>query len=139
MYTKETEWRTLEGEFIKIKDLDNIHLANIIYHVEQGYGKYDNRNELLQVLQDEFQLERGLSLSLIKDAPYPYRDENGYWCFWNHDTGEKEGIPDHYVWIPKELLSNNKQVLDKCECGAEKTNNPNCHTTWCPKYRKVII
>lgn len=29
--------------------------------------------------------------------------------------------------------------LDKekeCECGAEKTRNPNCHSNWCPKYKK---
>lgn len=22
----------------------------------------------------------------------------------------------------------------KCECGAEKTSNPNLHARWCPKY-----
>lgn len=24
----------------------------------------------------------------------------------------------------------------KCECGAGHTANPNCHSTWCPEYKK---
>ena len=26
----------------------------------------------------------------------------------------------------------------QCECGAESTSNTNCHSYWCPKYKKVM-
>lgn len=24
----------------------------------------------------------------------------------------------------------------RCQCGAQATSNPNCHSTWCPDYKK---
>ena len=39
----------------------------------------------------------------------------------------------------KELAKIQKDIADKnkkCECGAEKTKNKNCHSDWCPKFEK---
>lgn len=28
------------------------------------------------------------------------------------------------------------KVLNRCDCGAASTSNPNCHSTWCSEYKK---
>ena len=131
MYTREFEWRTLNGKFIKIKDLNNIHLVNIIYHVRQGYGKYSNRDQLLKILYDELTIKRGFDKRLLNYAPYPYQDEYGYWWVWDYKTHKKKAVQSHYIWTPQELLSTMKY---ECECGADKHGFAN-HSDWCPKYK----
>jgi hypothetical protein len=39
-------------------------------------------------------------------------------------------------WQDTVDLTLEEQKKTTCECGAHKTSNPNCHSTWCPDYNK---
>jgi len=64
------------------------------------------------------------------------------WSAW----GEKEVDKQIAEWIDKDPLYVEKWKIyypgfdrkfsKKCECGASHTSNKNCHSHWCPKYRK---
>jgi 2-hydroxy-3-keto-5-methylthiopentenyl-1-phosphate phosphatase len=89
MIDRDTEWTTLGGRKIPIKDLTKIHLANVIHNVKevkklfpQFTAEYE---ELLDVLYREAQL-RNITKDFLDAAPYPWQDENGAWRIGTDDV-----------------------------------------------------
>ena len=43
----------------------------------------------------------------------------------------------YYEW----MIPSSRQPKEdiKCECGAHKTENPNCHARWCPCFCKDVF
>lgn len=78
-YDRDSKWGSYDGRYIKIRDLEDTHLANVIKHVEQyGYGL-----SLLSVLKEEAKI-RGLTQEFLDRAHIPFKDDKGNWMLWNN-------------------------------------------------------
>jgi len=92
---RELKWRTADNRDIKIKNLTNVHLVNIIHHCETSnhpnvprYGK-----ETVALLREEA-YSRNITEDQIKLAPIPWQDEKGRWLRLNPDKcGYEEILP----------------------------------------------
>ena len=87
-FSRETKWGTYDGRRIKIKDLDDDHLVNIIFHVQQGNCL---RDKFLGILLQEAKL-RGLSDKFVNNGQVPHISkqgglgiEKGTWALWDYD------------------------------------------------------
>ena len=69
------QWKTLDGRIIKVKDLTDEHLANIINYILTHPRLYPARDILIRYLHDEAGI-RGLSFEFLEGAPYPRTDDN---------------------------------------------------------------
>lgn len=87
-------WRTVTGEDIYWRDLDDRHLANIYGYFYVNTHRYrtfsDSFPFALEWLQQEAE-RRGISYMLdavIKYGPYPYFDtNNGAWMIYDRQNG----------------------------------------------------
>lgn len=80
-YSNFDYWTTLSGERIRICDLEDTHLANIIKFVCDRPLIYPEA--LAMVLMLEAVVNRDLAWEFLERAPIPYRDEDGDWCINN--------------------------------------------------------
>jgi len=90
---REYDWWCADGRVIKIRNLEDTHLANIISHVQQPshpnlpvYPAW-----LLPVLRKEADL-RKLTEVFLTRAPIPWKDVDGKWKRLNLELGEYEVI-----------------------------------------------
>lgn len=72
--TEDTRWVTYDDRVIPLKDLEDIHLANLIKWVKEH--PLDYPVQLLQVLH-EIAEKRGLTEEFLAGAEYPYKDRDG--------------------------------------------------------------
>ena len=85
MITQDDLWWCHDGRQIKLKDLKDTHLSNIIHYVQQTWESYYSKkykNELLKVLK-EIVKERGLTTKFLDRSQIPYKNENGKWEIWS--------------------------------------------------------
>ena len=97
MITKDDLWWCHDGRQIKLKDLEDIHLSNIIHYVQQTWKIYyseEYKNELLKVL-NEIVAERGLTSKFLGRSQIPYKNENNKWEIWN------EKNPNDFIEVEK--------------------------------------
>lgn len=78
MITGNTTWTTHEGRSIKLKDLDDTHLANIVYHTKKYEHWYSNYPKVRKYLE-RLSRKRGLKQEFLDGAPYPYKGLNNKW------------------------------------------------------------
>jgi hypothetical protein len=78
IYDRDTEWGCQDGRWIKIRDLEDTHLANIIKHLEiYGY------NDGLRDVMIEEAVARGLKPEFLERAHIPYKNSEGKWMLWS--------------------------------------------------------
>lgn len=66
-------------------------------------------------------------------GPGPYFLSGGNWHSGDCDSLKPPKMPEDTQ--PMQLDYRPKPSY-RCQCGAQATSNPNCHSTWCPDYRK---
>ena len=71
-------WTTYEGRQIPLKEIEDMHLANIIKWVEERRHFYEE--ETIETFKKEAK-ERGLPDWFLEKAPYPHKNIKGKWCF----------------------------------------------------------
>lgn len=86
---RETYWGSTDGRQTKIKDLEDTHLANIIYHCKRDPQTYGIR--IMSLLEEEAR-SRNLSQAFLNRAPIPWKDADGKWKRFNEMTKQYEVI-----------------------------------------------
>jgi hypothetical protein len=106
MHDRNYKWKSL-NKVIKIKDMDGLHLANVIhllnfnripklekrlknsnlvqYQIETLQIQLEETKRILFNMIKEFEF-RNLDNSLIRNAPHPFKDSDGLLKKWNYDT-----------------------------------------------------
>lgn len=85
--TRETIWRDYQGNFKKIKDLDDTHLANILHYLN---AKCTRHSEPIYLgIKAEIAL-RQLSEAFLGAAQMPHVNNEGKLGFLNYNTGRFE-------------------------------------------------
>jgi len=87
---RNTKWTTLDGREIPIRCLTDIHLANLIKHVQDNirlYPIHEERMDILNALKKESKF-RKLSHEFLNSAPIPWQDVDGQWKRFNRDKGK---------------------------------------------------
>lgn len=79
MSDREMEWGTLDGRWIKVKDLEDTHLANVINHIQI----YNLSSKMLLACVKEAK-RRGLKREFLERACIPYK-KDGKWMIWSED------------------------------------------------------
>lgn len=79
-YNRDTLWGTYDGRWIKIRDLEDAHLANIIKHLYT----YKYNDKLLRFMILESVL-RGLTMEFLDRAYIPHKDSEGNWMLWSEE------------------------------------------------------
>lgn len=73
---REQQWMTTDRRVIKVKDLTNHHLANILHHMltvkPEVYSK-QVKDMWISGFHDEAEW-RGLTLEFLENAPYEFSD-----------------------------------------------------------------
>lgn len=84
MITENDIWQTHFGDRIKLKDLSDTHLANVIDYVSK-IRSYNT--ELISVLK-QIQKDRGLKDEFINRSQIPYKNPNGKWEIFDFEKRE---------------------------------------------------
>lgn len=79
-YDRNTVWTTFDGREIKIKDLTDVHLANVIYHLEMR--DVGTKSPLLSPMRREAK-RRKLTQAFLDRAPIPWQNVDGEWMRFN--------------------------------------------------------
>ena len=79
----EKTWTTHTGKGIKIKDLSDSHLANIIDFIKSHNTKFVKN--LIRISEI-----RGLSEKFLMRAQIPYKNENDKWEIYTNEIGFEE-------------------------------------------------
>ena len=82
-YSLDTTWTTMDGIHIKVRDLEDTHLANIIKHLHHYKINYE-----LMIFLTRIAFERGLKEDFLYRALIPYKNENGDWMLWSFEKDE---------------------------------------------------
>ena len=84
MYSRNTIWTTFDGRKIRVKDMADSHIANLImfltnyaFHPAQG---------MIPVLREEAR-RRGLTEEFLTSGPYPH-ESNGQAVIWDYDENQ---------------------------------------------------
>ena len=77
-----TYWTNSYGRKIKVCNLSDLHLANIIWFFKTGWYPKD----MMKLLREEVKL-RGLSRSFMESAQVPHVDPIGHWRMWDEKKG----------------------------------------------------
>ena len=80
MKTENTIWRTMDGRTIKLKNLEDTHLSNIIHFLTHRHNSYTY--EILEILK-RIAKNRGLSSEFLNRSQIPYKNINNKWEIWN--------------------------------------------------------
>ena len=80
MYNCDTKWGTYDGKFVKVRDMEDAHVANLIKHLH--IYKYNGR--MLRLMLEEASL-RGLTVDFLDRAHIPFKDKEGNWMLWSHE------------------------------------------------------
>lgn len=80
--TKNSYWTTADGKKIKYKDMEDTHIANILY-------SFPNNHSVNKVLL-RIAKERGLTHGFLDKAPYPYKNKDGKWEIWDIRKGTRK-------------------------------------------------
>lgn len=68
------------------------------------------------------------------NGPGPYFYSGGAWHATDCDSLKPPmAIPEH---VGQSSVDYRPKPSYRCQCGAQATSNPNCHSTWCPDYKK---
>ena len=108
------KWKTQDGTDKEISEVDDIHLANIHYHVH--YYKYF-KNTRAQI--DKEVKKRNFNPNFLSNAPYPYVDaRDGVTKIWDFTKRYSVPVrkpakdkPQKHVWVIKD--SDNLQFIKK--------------------------
>ena len=79
-------WTTFDGRHIKIRDLEDTHVANLIDYL--SHRRLSRDGELITFLKKEAKL-RGLKEGFLERAQIPHKDSEGNWMIWDHARGPK--------------------------------------------------
>ena len=93
-YTRESTWGSNDGRQIKIKDLEDRHLVNIVHFLNHSekHKLWHRRSEYLRILNEEIKL-RALPQEYVDKAPYPFKDEHGTLKTWSYERNRIVEIP----------------------------------------------
>lgn len=86
-YDENTVWTDFRGNSIKIKDLADDHLVNIIIYVHEHLFERKNNifhKNLFDTLVDQARNVRGLSIALITAGQIPYLNPDNKWEKWDY-------------------------------------------------------
>jgi len=82
--SRDSLWGCNDGRRIKIKDLEDTHVANIIdWALKTGYPE----SKLIRIMKKELKI-RGISHKFSDRSQIPYKNQSGKWEIWNFDTNE---------------------------------------------------
>lgn len=81
MYDRDSEWTTYDGRRVKVRDMDDTHVANLIKHL---YTYKINPMFLSLMLREA--AERGLTFQFLDRAHIPFKDPEGNWMLWDQNT-----------------------------------------------------
>lgn len=81
MYTSEIIWTTYEGRKIKLGDVTDMHLANLIDHAVKI------NNQELQLFCVSLAKARKLDKEFLDKAQYPHVNQQGNWAIMDYDKG----------------------------------------------------
>ena len=85
MITKDTVWTTRDGRKIKLKDLEDTHLSNLIDFLNNSYSS--NKNNIMLIVLNEIVAERGLQKEFLNRSQIPYKNQNNKWEIWDKEKG----------------------------------------------------
>lgn len=83
MSDREMKWGTADGRWIKVKDLEDTHLANVIKHIQD----YKLCSRMLLACIKEAK-RRGLKREFLERACIPYK-KNGKWMVWSEEQSSE--------------------------------------------------
>lgn len=95
------EWRTLHGNTVFWKDLEDRHLANIYAYFHSNPSKRQSfvyrHPKALAWLKQEAKRRKIMHLlkNVVEYGPYPYRDPyDGFWMVWDNDAQRAVSVMD---------------------------------------------
>ena len=78
--TKYDKILTVHGRYLKLMDVDDVHLVNLIHH-QKVYSNIPLTNFLLEMGR-----ERGLSKEFLNMGPLPYKNPDGNWEIFDYNN-----------------------------------------------------
>lgn len=81
-YNRDTTWTTHLGKEVKVRDMENSHLTNLIRFLER-YSYHPASRRMLPVLREEMKI-RGLKMP---EFQIPYHDGKGNMIIWDFQQG----------------------------------------------------
>lgn len=87
---RKTVWTTHHGQKIRICDMEDTHIANLIHYIvclylHWGKEAQDVVNDSRYTTFDDERRRRGLSAEFINKAPYPYVGPHNQLRIWDAD------------------------------------------------------
>jgi len=76
---RDLEWGTADGRWIKVRDLEDTNLANVIKHIKT----YNLSQRMLLACLKEAKI-RGLKREFLERACIPYK-KDGKWMVWSEE------------------------------------------------------
>jgi hypothetical protein len=81
-YNEDTLWETYDGRVIKLRELNNAHLANVLMHIRK-LGCYPYA---LECAVADLARKRGLKEDLLPLSQIPHKDKNGDWAMMEYPS-----------------------------------------------------
>lgn len=83
--TQEIIWHCHDGRQLKIREIDDAHLANIIKFVDYYSNRYPAH--ILPAMKEEA-ARRKLQQGFLQRAEIPYKNKDGKWQIWSYLVDE---------------------------------------------------
>lgn len=78
-------WRSADDSIRSLSAMDDEHLANALLHMRH-YGRSFSIEQYNLVLNEAVNV-RGLSITFLRGAPYPYKNKRtGKWMIWSFEA-----------------------------------------------------
>lgn len=79
-FSQDTMWTTYEGRKLRVLDMEDPHLVNLIYFLV--FYKDHPARELIWTIMEEIR-DRGISNGYLMGGPYPHVDQQGNLVIWD--------------------------------------------------------
>lgn len=83
-YTRDSIWGTNDGRNIKIRDLNDYHVANIIDFLKRTRP---HQTSLIAIMKKELEI-RGISNKFAERSQIPYKNLKGKWEIWDFENNK---------------------------------------------------
>jgi hypothetical protein len=87
--SEDSTWRSLDGKYTVIKDMDDSYLCNLTNYAKKSRGRpgmYDFFTKLMNITTGLL-VARGKGSMLLDGEQIPYRNEKGEWVKWDYERG----------------------------------------------------
>lgn len=127
-------WITKDGREIKLRDLDDSHLNNLVWFLNRRknffYQIDDTSIDDLKTVLKKIASTRGFSPSLVGTVQTPY-EKDGFFVVWDDDSLSYKNVAPPTNETFDQLRPGKSN--GGCECGAWKVKSA-WHSKWCPRF-----